>query len=140
VVTGYVLDRAHQRVLLLFHKKLQMWLPAGGHVEATEDPARAVLREVQEETGLRVKVLGRTPGGMAPRVLMLPTPHHVQVEVIDGVHEHIDLVYACEVVSGRLRESHESEGLRWFSREDLRSSPVGPNVRFHARSLLRRGR
>lgn len=42
------------RVLLVHHKKLGMWLPIGGGVEAGERPAEAVLREVREETGFSI--------------------------------------------------------------------------------------
>jgi len=34
-----------------------MWLPAGGHNRADEDPVQAVLREVLEVTGLAVEVV-----------------------------------------------------------------------------------
>jgi 8-oxo-dGTP diphosphatase len=138
VVTGYVLDRSGRRVLLLFHRKLQMWLPPGGHIEEHEDPARALLREIDEETGLRARILAPAPEGHGPRVLVLPTPDHVQVETIDGKHEHVDLVYLCRVAGGRLRQSHESEGLRWFTREDILAYPIGPNVAHFALRLLAR--
>jgi len=42
----------NQRVLLIFHKKLQRWLPLGGHIELDEDPEQALFREVKEESGL----------------------------------------------------------------------------------------
>lgn len=34
------------------------WELPGGTVEAGEDPARAAVREVAEETGLRIRLLG----------------------------------------------------------------------------------
>ena len=43
-----------RRVLLVRHKRLGMWLPVGGGIEAGERPAEAVLREVREETGFTV--------------------------------------------------------------------------------------
>ncbi|MDE1820336.1 MAG: NUDIX domain-containing protein [Euryarchaeota archaeon] len=136
VVTGFVVDHERHRVLLLFHRKLQRWLPPGGHVEATEDPLRALLREVREETGLLVRPDLSPEVGEEPGVLPMPLPHHVQVESIDGEHEHIDLVYRCQVIGGEMRSNAESEALRWFSLEDLHRFPVGPNVRQHATTFL----
>ena len=35
--------------LLLWHKKMQAWLPPGGHIDPGELPEEAALREVREE-------------------------------------------------------------------------------------------
>ncbi len=43
VATGYVV-RDH-KTLLLFHKKLQLWLPPGGHIDEGELPEEALRRE-----------------------------------------------------------------------------------------------
>ncbi len=34
------------RVLLLWHRKLSMWLPPGGHIDLHELPDEAAVREV----------------------------------------------------------------------------------------------
>jgi 8-oxo-dGTP pyrophosphatase MutT (NUDIX family) len=44
-----------ERVLLLFHAKLAMWLPPGGHVDPDELPDEAAVREVLEETGVQAR-------------------------------------------------------------------------------------
>lgn len=146
VVTGYVLDPHHHHVLLLFHRKLHRWLPPGGHLEAGEDPLRALVREVWEETGLLVRPIEGSPvdrTDLAPPVdtseegvMPLPRPFYLQVETIDGQHEHVDLVYVCDIVGGELRKNHESEEVRWFGVRDLRTVGVGANVRIQAETLL----
>jgi ADP-ribose pyrophosphatase YjhB (NUDIX family) len=45
-------------VLLRKHDKYKIWLPPGGHVELDEDMEEAALREVQEEVGLAVVLVG----------------------------------------------------------------------------------
>src|SRR5439155_68249 len=57
--TAFVVDGP--RTLLHWHKRLQQWMPPGGHIEADEDPAQAVLREVAEETGLLAEVIPVQP-------------------------------------------------------------------------------
>ena len=46
------------RVLLHLHRKLGMWLPPGGHIERDELPDDAAVREVLEETGVEVELVG----------------------------------------------------------------------------------
>lgn len=80
------------RVLLHQHEKLGLWLPPGGHVEANELPDEAARREVLEETGLQVELVGDVAvdaAGIQPLV----RPRGVQVEHIGENHEHIDLIY-----------------------------------------------
>ena len=46
------------RVLVIHHKKLNKWLPLGGHIELDEDPEQAALRETKEESGIDVDLIG----------------------------------------------------------------------------------
>jgi len=92
-VTGFLVDDG--RVALHWHRKEQMWLPAGGHVEPDEDPVQAVLRETLEETGIDAEVVAAAePYGFA-RPAQLPPPIVILVEdIADGPHQHIDMIYA----------------------------------------------
>ncbi len=47
----------NDKVLLVFHKKFNVWLYPGGHVEKNENPDETLLREVKEETGLEVEII-----------------------------------------------------------------------------------
>lgn len=43
------------RILLVDHKNARLWLPTGGHVEMGEHPRATVVRELEEELGLRAE-------------------------------------------------------------------------------------
>lgn len=45
------------RLGLVFHPRLGVWIPPGGHVEPDETTAEGALREVAEETGLVAALL-----------------------------------------------------------------------------------
>ncbi len=123
-VATFVVDE--RRVLLLWHRKIRKWLPPGGHVEPNELPDEAAVREVREETGLVVELIGDTGLPVeTPRQLM--RPYGVQVEDIQPGHQHIDLIYFARPVPGTPVEAignHESEMVRWFALEEMRSGSV----------------
>jgi 8-oxo-dGTP diphosphatase len=116
-ITASALIISDNKILLLFHKKLQCWLYPGGHVEPDEDPIMAVKREVAEETGLMVKVAGSFDAELAtPTVEPLPLPVAILREVVNdkqvGEHIHVDLIYQCDVIGGQLMDVGENEKAR----------------------------
>ena len=46
------------RVLLRMHDKFKKWMSVGGHIELDEDPEEAARREVKEEVGLEIELIG----------------------------------------------------------------------------------
>lgn len=95
-----------------------MWLPCGGHIDPNELPDEAAVREVMEESGVPVELLGEKVLDIAdPRQLV--RPRGIQLETISEGHEHIDLIYFAKPVAdyeGYLLESDPSLG--WYSQED----------------------
>ena len=120
--TGFIVDS--DRTLLHWHKRLQQWMPPGGHIEPDEDPVQAVLREVREETGLAAEVIPiasdlpfSTPGQMQP-------PYTILIEDIPGPeepHQHIDLVYFCRAVDGAGHDPALGD-FHWLDEAALRSN------------------
>lgn len=143
-------DRTH--VLLLFHKKLQAWLPPGGHTD--EDlPQHAATREVAEETGIEDLSLIELDSGelhidssdqqqlnigeiIASRRDQITRPFAIVQEKIpaspeEPEHIHIDYVYVGRTnTSGQsaridLRESEDQQWLPLMQPtiEDLKTFP-----------------
>ena len=139
VVAAYIVRDG--KVLLVHHKKLGLWLPVGGHVDEGETPESALLREVREEAGIGIEILGSSDheGNETGKVEMLTTPNHVQLEKIDEEHQHIDLVYFARAKSGDVRtKEDEHHGIRWFSERELESSGIPHNVRHFAGKAIRK--
>ena len=107
------------RVLLHKHKKLGHWFPPGGHIDPHELPDDAAVREVLEESGVRVELVGERALPIdEPRQLF--RPRGVQLETISPGHEHIDFIYFAKPTAdyaGYLLEADPSLG--WYDREAL---------------------
>jgi len=110
----------HQ-ILLIHHRKLDKWLPLGGHIELEEDPEQAALREAKEESGLDVELLGERPPTTSPGTRALIAPRFLDIHRISDTHEHIGLIYWARPrkssdVTCAVAEHHD---IRWCSAGDL---------------------
>jgi 8-oxo-dGTP pyrophosphatase MutT (NUDIX family) len=108
------------RILLIHHRKLDRWLPLGGHIELDEDPERAALREAREESGLEVELIGERPPTTSPGTRALIAPRFLDVHRINETHEHIGMIYWARPRAGELRLApEEHHDIRWCAPADL---------------------
>ncbi len=125
-VAVFVVDRG--RVLLHKHRKLGKWLPPGGHIEPNELPDVAALREVAEEAGIAIRLVGGRglPRDYPDQPVQLVVPAGIQVEFIAEGHEHIDLVYFAVPVEP---DAPIDPAFRWLSPAELANHPVTDEIR-----------
>lgn len=119
-VAVFVVQR--NRVLLHLHRKLQLWLPPGGHIEVNELPDDAAVREVLEEAGITVRLVGAgdSPTDRPNQPRQLIRPAGIQLESISSDHEHIDLIYFAVPVN----ESNDlvvTDGMLWLDLAEIES-------------------
>jgi 8-oxo-dGTP pyrophosphatase MutT (NUDIX family) len=124
-----LVDRNH--VLLVDHKKAQLWLPTGGHVEPGEHPRTTVIRELAEELGLELNEAPQAP-------LMLTVSETVGTT---AGHTDVSLWY---VLNGdrqaRLKfDTEEFYSVRWFHFDEAPMSRSDPHLsRFLSKLILNR--
>jgi 8-oxo-dGTP pyrophosphatase MutT (NUDIX family) len=116
------------RVLLHRHRKLGMWLPPGGHIERGELPDEAAVREVLEETGLEVELVGERREDVEDPV-QLHRPAGVQLESIGPGHQHIDLIYFARPRGPTGVREGIGDGAGWYGPEDWGRLPLNGEVR-----------
>src|SRR3989344_2904263 len=130
--TAFVID-SKKRTLLLFHKRLQRWMPPGGHVHENETPEEAAKRECKEETGLDVEIIGdaqddlftsnRHEGEMLKKPIALLLENiPASPERGEAAHQHMDFLYRARPINEAQvlkREESESGEVRWFAREEI---------------------
>jgi 8-oxo-dGTP pyrophosphatase MutT (NUDIX family) len=124
-VSGFLVEG--ESTLLHWHKKLQIWLPPGGHIDPDEDPVQAVVREVLEETGITAEVVPHMPDHAFSNVAQLPSPLSIIVATVGATpeepeHQHIDMCYALRPVDGAPRVAAEADhGFISVSADQLRT-------------------
>ncbi|MBU3904949.1 MAG: NUDIX domain-containing protein [Nanoarchaeota archaeon] len=125
VVAGYIVH--DNKVLLIHHKKLNMWLPPGGHIDKDETPDDAVIREIKEELNLDIDFMYKSDipaEGDVKKVLV--NPFHVNVHNA-GDHDHCCFFYLCKPknIESLAIVKSEVNDYQWFSSEELNQVSAG---------------
>lgn len=100
------IERPDGRLLLVRQAYRRAWGVPGGLLERREEPSDAAVREVEEEVGIPIVLLGE------PAV------------VVDAVPQRVDIVYRAHVAPGADPDaaapcSPEIEEVAWFPARDL---------------------
>jgi len=127
------------KILLILHRKLNKWLPLGGHIELDEDPEIAALREAKEESGFDVELIGERPPTTEPGTRALIAPRFLDIHKITETHQHIGMIYWARPKSGSIalaEEEHHQIG--WFTSEELDrlEPPMSNAVKWYCRKAL----
>jgi 8-oxo-dGTP pyrophosphatase MutT (NUDIX family) len=107
------------RVVLVEHAEIGRWVTPGGAVEPEELPSEAALREMWEETGLRVE-LTRLVG-------VFGGPDYV-VQYANGDRtSYAMIVFEARIIGGSLRpDGVETSDVRFFTREEIEQGSWEP--------------
>lgn len=128
------------KVLLIHHRKLDQWLPLGGHIELDEDPEQAALREAKEESGFDVELVGDRPPTTEDGCRALIAPRFLDIHRINETHEHIGMIYWARPMDGEIQlAEREHHAIRWVAEADLDSMdpPMKESVKWYCRQAMR---
>jgi mutator protein MutT len=121
VAVTAVVRNERGEILLIRRADNGLWALPGGSQEIGETVADAVRREVREETGLNVEVIGL--------VGIYSDPAHV-IAYDDGeVRQEFSLCFSARSVSGSATTSAESAEVRWVPPSTLEELSIHPSMR-----------
>ena len=129
--SAFVINPYTKKILLIKHKKNKRWTQPGGHMESNETPEETALREVYEETGLRVRLLGQRFPREEDFIRPLGIQKNRKTTESGETHMHIDIIYvAVPNDDGDVKlNAEESDDIRWFSREELDYIDCFPDIK-----------
>ena len=129
-VTGsaWILNHAATHALLLLHRKLNLWVQPGGHLDDSDaSPAAGAMREAQEESGIANLLFVNTA---LFDVDIHDIPARTGKHGTEPAHLHYDARYLIMAMDARITISEESLDAKWMPLQAL----AKPS---HERSIVR---
>ena len=120
--SAFVVNKDRTKMLVVYHNIYDAWIFPGGHADGEENLLSVAIREVEEETGLKTKVLDESIFAISAS----PIAGHVKRGKYVPAHTHLDVVYLLEADDKEtltFRED-ESKGVKWISFDEA----VGDNI------------
>jgi ADP-ribose pyrophosphatase YjhB (NUDIX family) len=101
-VIGVIFSKNRTEVLLIKRRDVPVWVLPGGGIEKNELPEKAIVREIKEETGLKVKI-------------------KKQVGIYYPINRlsRLTYLYECLPLEGQLEIGEETKEIIFFSIKNL---------------------
>ena len=114
----FVIDE-NNKLLLMYNKKLDMWLQPGGHIDGNELPHETAIRECKEETGLDVKIINKYKS-------VNPNPMFIE-HYINNVGDMVDIQYYGVPLNNELINSEDNK-TGWFSLDEEKNMNIDKEI------------
>ena len=131
-----------KRILLVHHKKYNLWIQPGGHIEQFENPIEAAIREGKEETGIDISFLLAKITPIDELASFLPIPDFFLEEKIGAYndepeHIHLDLLYKLEIPFQEVKKAdEEAHDIGWFTLNEAMTLPMYENTKAIIQKIL----
>lgn len=134
--SAFVVNKERTKMLVVYHIINDGWIYPGGHADGIDDLLQVALREVEEETGLKARVLDNNIFAINSN----PVKGHVKRGEYVSAHLHLDCVYlmeADEKIPLVYRED-ESKGAKWVDFKDAYDESFCDFIRPVHKSLIKK--
>ena len=132
--SAFVVNKERTKMLVVYHNILDGWIYPGGHADGESDFLSVALREVEEETGLKAKILDKNIFGIQSG----PVETHIKRGKLVSAHIHYDVIYLMEADENLplVYKEDESKGIKWIDFEDADNDTMAHWVKPVHRKLI----
>lgn len=131
-VSAWLISTSNHKALIGYHRKIQKWIPLGGHIENSDSSLwEGCLREIEEESGIPKNALycpvaslivsqeDKKENSSASEVLPFDLDiHDIAQHAGQPQHQHYDVRFLVATSHNILQQSSEVEQLLWV--DDVR--------------------
>lgn len=132
--SAFVVNKERNKMVVVYHIINDGWIYPGGHADGEEDLLKVAVREVEEETGLKVKVLDDN----IYAIDSAPVKGHIKRGKYVSAHLHLDVIFIMEAddkIPLKYKED-ESKGVKWISFSEADNETMCDFVRPIHRNLI----
>lgn len=121
--TAFIIDETHSFALMIFHRKLNMWLPPGGHCDDNSDVFFTAFREATEETGIQ------SLSAYSHEIYDIDI-HTIPENKKEPEHLHYDvrLLFTADINAPLKLNEDETSGVEWILIDELEKYNQLPSV------------
>lgn len=122
-VSGWIINKTRDKVLMCFHNIYKSYSWLGGHLDGDTNLKRVILKEVEEESGLKnITIL--TDDIFSLEILCVNG--HIKHNQYVPSHLHLNITYLIEADSNEklIIKEDENSNLKWFDIENVVDSSI----------------
>ncbi|WP_433269638.1 NUDIX hydrolase [Actinosynnema sp. CS-041913] len=121
VAVSAIVQDATGRLLMIRRTDNDKYAIPGDGQDVGETLSQAVVREVEEETGIHVEATGL--------VGLYSNPNHVIAYNNGEVRQEFSICFRAQPIGGELRTSNESKEVHWVELDRLADLDIHPSIR-----------
>lgn len=116
--SGYIVNKARDKVLMIYHNIYKSWAWTGGHADGDDNFLNVAIKEACEETGLK-KVI--PVNGEILSLDVLTVNGHIKREQYVSSHLHLSVAYLLEADENDdlIVNEEETSGVKWLPINEL---------------------